>query len=213
MRKIISILFIGFISFSCKEDELPARGVYGEPGSIMVFNLKLIDPEIENKTVIASGNEHGKARLVGNGNYLIYESDTDFISDVVTISANGNTVGTVRFLADNLDSSCKTFAKSYDLTVKKNAAPLYFAIAQPKNCGNLAFRNPILYSADLGTIPGLVFSSGNGVGLHLNLPKDFVGTGESIYELGYNSSSASLNTDIDKLDLLVSGLVRITVEE
>jgi len=214
MKQTLFLLFIGSILFSCKEDELPARGVYGEPGSAMVFNLKLIDPEIENKTVTASGNKHGKARIVGNGNYLIYESDLDFTSDVVTVSANGNQIGTVRFLADNLDNSCQTFAKSYEFTFKKSMLPVSVTLSKPKNCGNTAYNNPILYTNSFNEIAGLDFGLASGsLLLIFNPPHDFIGTGETVYDLGYNSSGALTNTDINKLALLVSGLVRITVEE
>ncbi len=208
MRKLLAAFSIGMILISCKDDELPIRGVYGEPGSTMVFNLKLIDPNIEGKAVTASGNAHGKIDVVGNGGYLIYESDPDFTSDVVAIFVDDAEIGTVRFLAENLDNSCKTFARSFDLTFKKNAPP-FFQELSPNSCGNFP-RNKMISATDIKAIPGLVFSSGGG--MYLTLPEDFVGTGESIYDLGYNSSGSS-NHDIIKADLLISGRVRITVEE
>jgi len=230
MKKILIVFFISSISFSCTKDEdkIPTIGVYGEPGKAMVYNLKLIDPEIQSKTVTALGNEHGNVRIVVNGNYVIYESEPDFTSDIVTVSANGSPIGNIRFLADNVDNTCKTFARSYELTIKKNSASFFqMTLTEPGRCGNKAFIDEVVFYTNITGPPSTVWLYYNeGIQSETALPEDFVGMSEAIYEVGYSPFLAApyriegiptwidpTTVDIHKLAILVSGLIRIRVEE
>ncbi len=217
MKKYTSLFLIALFLISCKDDELPIRGVYGDPGGTMVFNLKLVDAQIEDKKVTASGNAFGKIRVVGDGSYLIYESDPDFTSDGVTVSADNREIVTVRFLANNLDNTCKSFAISYDIKVKKNSPLSSTPISTPKLCGlsSSVEENPFISMIGIEQSGWLdIASVNNSVSLRYQPPQDFVGVAEAIYELGYRTRGTQANiSDISQFGLLVSGFVRITVEE
>lgn len=215
MNRLLSALIVLPLVISCQDDLLPARIVFGEPSQSMVFNLQLADPGIAGKSVTLTNNAEGKARIVANGKFIIYDAGPDFEQDEVEVRANNEPVLLVKFLRPDLNEVCKSFARSYDIVVKKNSPTITMGLELPKFCDQSVNKNPTLFITSLTPIPGLGFESSS---FRTNMvfwpTPDFVGEGETIYELGFSPlGTRSVSGDYNEMRLVVSGLVKIRVEE
>lgn len=191
---------------SCKDEEIPSRAVFGEPDGPIVFNLKVLNPEITSKNIELANYQSGAARLVNN-TYIIYEPNSGFENDVVDVLENGNIIASVVFISTDADPDCNIHVKSLSIEVKKNSGAVTYPF-EHKTCNLSVPMGRVVSGADVIPIEGIILSPN---GISFKPTSDFIGYGEMIFDLGRVNSN--FRGEVYESEAFVSGLVMITVTE
>lgn len=219
VNRILQQTLVVFCCFNiaCEEEkELPSKVVYGNPGEPIVFNLKSIIADLDQKTIAFTQGKSGNAYLLGD-RYLVYEADVSFENDLVSVLLNGQEIATI-VLFSTKASGCQPFARSYSLTINKNSNPLSNDIFTDF-CQLDVPQNRVGEARGLKEIPGVTFSILSGFlpefifqfQFAISLPTDFVGEGLYVYDVG--AVDFAFNDEIENADYLLSGLIKIKVVE